>query len=214
MQDGKPFAQGNGTGNLIDLFAFPGQLDAGGGLETGKFLLVGVDHAFQPVDGDARGRIVDADRDCRVQPAEALRPDIPDFPRGEADVFELPGRGTPGDKQHCRHQEQDMFDFSHNAKIRIFVEKSYLCTSSTMPMEKKIYIETYGCQMNVNDTEVIFSILARKGYARTEEMSEADVILANTCSVRDNAEQRIHGRIDVFAQQKKARPGVIVGIVG
>ena len=83
-----------------------------------------------------------------------------------------------------------------------------------MPMEKKIYIETYGCQMNVNDTEVIFSILARKGYARTEEMSEADVILANTCSVRDNAEQRIHGRIDVFAQQKKARPGVIVGIVG
>ena len=83
-----------------------------------------------------------------------------------------------------------------------------------MPMKKKIYIETYGCQMNVNDTEVIFSILARKGYARTEEMSEADVILANTCSVRDNAEQRIHGRIDVFAQQKKARPGVIVGIVG
>ena len=83
-----------------------------------------------------------------------------------------------------------------------------------MPMEKKIYIETYGCQMNVNDTEVIFSILAKKGYARTEEMSEADVILANTCSVRDNAEQRIHGRLDVFAQQKKARPGVVVGIVG
>ena len=55
----------------------------------------------------------------------------------------------------------------------------------------KVYIETYGCQMNVNDSEVIFSILAEHGYARTESMDEADVIMANTCSVRDNAEQRI-----------------------
>ena len=79
---------------------------------------------------------------------------------------------------------------------------------------KKLYIETYGCQMNVNDTEVIFSILADEGYERTENMDQADVILANTCSVRDNAEQRIWGRIDVFRQQKKARPDVVVGIVG
>ena len=68
--------------------------------------------------------------------------------------------------------------------------------------------------MNVNDTEVIFSIMADAGYDRTEEISKADVILANTCSVRDNAEQRIHGRIEVFACEKKSRPGVIVGIVG
>ena len=79
---------------------------------------------------------------------------------------------------------------------------------------KKLYIETYGCQMNVADTEVVFSILGKEGYARTEEMAEADVILANTCSVRDNAEQRIWGRIEQFNFQRKTRPGVVVGILG
>lgn len=81
-------------------------------------------------------------------------------------------------------------------------------------MSKKIYIETYGCQMNVGDSEVIFSILGKEGYERTESMDEADVILANTCSVRDNAEQRIWGRIEVFHKQKEKRSGVVVGIVG
>lgn len=78
----------------------------------------------------------------------------------------------------------------------------------------KLYIETYGCQMNVADTEIIFSLMADAGYERTEDISEADVILANTCSVRDNAEQRIWGRIDLFATEKKRRPGVLTGIVG
>ncbi|MBR6933832.1 MAG: tRNA (N6-isopentenyl adenosine(37)-C2)-methylthiotransferase MiaB [Bacteroidales bacterium] len=81
-------------------------------------------------------------------------------------------------------------------------------------MMKKVYIETYGCQMNVSDTEVIFSILGKEGYGRTESMDEADVILANTCSVRDNAEQRIWGRIEQFNLQKRHRKGVVVGIVG
>lgn len=81
-------------------------------------------------------------------------------------------------------------------------------------MSKKIYIETYGCQMNVGDSEVIFSILGKEGYERTESMDEADVILANTCSVRDNAEQRIWGRIEVFHKQNEKRGGVVVGIVG
>ena len=81
-------------------------------------------------------------------------------------------------------------------------------------MSKKIYIETYGCQMNVGDSEVIFSIVGKEGYERTESMDEADVILANTCSVRDNAEQRIWGRIEVFHKQKEKRGGVVVGIVG
>ncbi len=79
---------------------------------------------------------------------------------------------------------------------------------------RKVYIETYGCQMNVNDTEVIFSILAKSGYERTENMEEADVLMANTCSVRDNAEQRIWGRIDQFYGQKRLREGVVTGIVG
>ena len=79
---------------------------------------------------------------------------------------------------------------------------------------KKVYIETYGCQMNVNDTEVIFSILAREGYARTEKMEEADLLMANTCSIRDNAEQRIWGRIEAFNQARASRSGVLIGIVG
>lgn len=78
---------------------------------------------------------------------------------------------------------------------------------------KKLYIETYGCQMNVNDTEVVFSILGEVGYVRTGDIDEADIILANTCSVRDNAEQRIWGRIEQFNLQKRKRK-VIVGILG
>ena len=81
-------------------------------------------------------------------------------------------------------------------------------------MNKKIYIETYGCQMNVVDSEVIFSIMSKEGYERTTVMEDADIILANTCSVRDNAEQRIWGRIEVFRKMKESNPGVIVGIVG
>ena len=84
----------------------------------------------------------------------------------------------------------------------------------TDPSRPKVYIETYGCQMNVNDSEVILSILQNAGYALTENIEQADVILANTCSIRDNAEQRIWGRIDQFKIQKKKRKGVIIGIVG
>ena len=79
---------------------------------------------------------------------------------------------------------------------------------------KKVYIETYGCQMNVADTEVVFSILGEAGFGRTEDIAQADVIMANTCSVRDNAEQRIRGRIEQFNFHRKSRPGVVVGILG
>ncbi|MBO5418498.1 MAG: tRNA (N6-isopentenyl adenosine(37)-C2)-methylthiotransferase MiaB [Bacteroidales bacterium] len=82
------------------------------------------------------------------------------------------------------------------------------------PSRPKVYIETYGCQMNVNDSEVILSILQDEGYALTENMDEANVILANTCSIRDNAEQRIWGRVDQFKLQKRRRDGVVIGIVG
>lgn len=68
--------------------------------------------------------------------------------------------------------------------------------------------------MNVNDSEVVLSILTDEGYVLTENIEEADVIFANTCSIRDNAEQRIWGRIDQFRLQKKARPDVIIGILG
>ncbi len=78
----------------------------------------------------------------------------------------------------------------------------------------KVYIETYGCQMNVADTEVVFAILGKAGFSRTEDIAQADVILVNTCSVRDNAEQRIRGRIEQFNFWRKARPGVLVGVLG
>ena len=105
------------------------------------------------------------------------------------------------------------------AKITIFVEKSYLCTMNSIrpitdPSRPKVYIETYGCQMNVNDSEVILSILQDAGYVLTDNIEEASVILANTCSIRDNAEQRIWGRIDQFKLQKRKRDGVVIGIVG
>ena len=82
------------------------------------------------------------------------------------------------------------------------------------PSKPKVYIETYGCQMNVNDSEVILSILQDAGYVLTEDIEDANIILANTCSIRDNAEQRIWGRIDQFKLQKKKRDNVMIGIVG
>ena len=82
------------------------------------------------------------------------------------------------------------------------------------PSKPKVYIETYGCQMNVNDSEVILSILQDAGYCLTEDIEQANIILANTCSIRDTAEQRIWGRIDQFKLQKRKRSDVVIGIVG
>lgn len=78
----------------------------------------------------------------------------------------------------------------------------------------KVYIETYGCQMNVNDSEVILSVLQGCGYSLTEDITEADLILANTCSVRDNAEQRIWGRIEQFRHVRRSKKDARIGIVG
>ena len=100
-----------------------------------------------------------------------------------------------------------------HAKIAKFVEKILSLPPHRKTDMKKVYIETYGCQMNVNDSEVILSILQDAGYSRPESIEEADVILANTCSIRDNAEQRIWGRIDQFKLQKRTRD-VVIGIVG
>ena len=72
-------------------------------------------------------------------------------------------------------------------------------TDNNLP---QVFIETYGCQMNVNDSEVVLSVLQQAGYALCDSLDKADVILVNTCSIRDNAEQRIWGRLDVFLQEK------------
>lgn len=78
----------------------------------------------------------------------------------------------------------------------------------------KVYIETYGCQMNLADTEVILGVLWNKGYQVTKNQNEADIILLNTCSIRDNAEQRIYGRLGNLKKQKNKKPELVVGILG
>lgn len=79
---------------------------------------------------------------------------------------------------------------------------------------KKLYIETYGCQMNVADSEVVAAVMGEKGYEITNNQTEADAIFINTCSVRDNAEQRIWGRLGLFNSYKKKNKNLIVGMIG
>ena len=80
--------------------------------------------------------------------------------------------------------------------------------------KSSIYIETYGCQMNLADTEIVLGILKDNGYEVTKEIGKADVVLLNTCSVRDNAEQRIYGRLGNISNYKNVNPNLVVGILG
>ncbi len=79
---------------------------------------------------------------------------------------------------------------------------------------RKLYIETYGCQMNVVDSEVVAAILQQRQYQLTEDIHEADLILVNTCSIRDNAEQRVRSRLREFRKIKKREKPVSVGVIG
>ncbi|MFH2142223.1 MAG: tRNA (N6-isopentenyl adenosine(37)-C2)-methylthiotransferase MiaB [Bacteroidota bacterium] len=79
---------------------------------------------------------------------------------------------------------------------------------------RNVYIETYGCQMNVADSEIVLSVLSEKEFIITDNPQIADLILINTCSVRENAEQRVRGRLQVFNQIKKKRPGLLIGVIG
>src|SRR2546427_11601573 len=77
-----------------------------------------------------------------------------------------------------------------------------------------VYIETYGCQMNVADTELMLGHLAAHGYTRTETPEAADVILLNTCAIREHAEARVLGRLGELARHKRRRPDVRLGVTG
>jgi tRNA-2-methylthio-N6-dimethylallyladenosine synthase len=79
---------------------------------------------------------------------------------------------------------------------------------------RRVYIETYGCQMNLNDTEIVLGILHANGYGVAEKPEEADVILLNTCAVREHAEQRIFERLNHLRPYKRRNPGLVVGILG
>ena len=86
--------------------------------------------------------------------------------------------------------------------------------SAAVTEEKKLFIETYGCQMNVADSEVVASIMKMDVYAVTDKIEDADAIFVNTCSVRDNAEQKIYGRLQYFQSLKRKKKSLVIGVLG
>ena len=86
--------------------------------------------------------------------------------------------------------------------------------SEVSSASKNLYIESYGCQMNFSDSEVVASIMSKKGYNTTRNIDDADVVLINTCSIRDNAEKRVRNRLTEFKKKKSDNPDMVVGILG
>lgn len=89
-----------------------------------------------------------------------------------------------------------------------------LLIKSSEETEKKVYIESYGCQMNFSDSEIVASVLSKKGYSTTDKAEEADLVLLNTCSIRDKAEQTVRKRISNLKPLKKSNPDMHIGILG
>lgn len=85
---------------------------------------------------------------------------------------------------------------------------------SNAPADRKLYIESYGCQMNFSDSEIVASILSKNGFGTTRNMEEADVIFLNTCSIREKAETTVRNRLKHFKGQKTTNPGLVVGVLG
>ena len=79
---------------------------------------------------------------------------------------------------------------------------------------RKLFIETYGCQMNVADSEVVASIMQMASYSLTDNIEDADAVLLNTCSIRDNAEQKIISRLQALRAMRKKKPELIIGVIG
>ncbi len=108
-----------------------------------------------------------------------------------------------------------MFEESTNKVI--LEEKQGEAMEMDAPIQsngKKLYLESYGCQMNFSDSEIVASILTKQGYTTTRNEAEADLILLNTCSIRENAEQRVRNRLTEFKHRKEKNPGLVVGILG
>src|SRR5678815_3827429 len=82
------------------------------------------------------------------------------------------------------------------------------------PWAGKFYIESYGCQMNFSDSEIVASILTAEGFGPTRNFEEADLILLNTCSIREKAEQTVRKRLTEFKKLKRKRPATLIGVLG
>src|SRR5213595_1514169 len=85
---------------------------------------------------------------------------------------------------------------------------------SSKPPSRKFYIETYGCAMNFSDTEIIASVLTKEGFSSTSNHLDADLVLINTCSIRENAEQKVRNRLADFRKVKRAKPELLIGVLG
>src|SRR5690606_39057778 len=82
------------------------------------------------------------------------------------------------------------------------------------PGAKKLYIESYGCQMNFSDSEIVASVMRDAGFVTTSEEKNADLIFLNTCSIRENAEQKVRKRLQTLNIMKRQRPGLLIGVLG
>ncbi len=94
------------------------------------------------------------------------------------------------------------------------VEEARITVNEFVNGTKKLYIESYGCQMNFADSEVVASILRNNGYSTTSDVVEADLILLNTCAIRDNAEQRVRNRLSILNSNKRRNPSLKIGVLG
>lgn len=107
-----------------------------------------------------------------------------------------------------------MFESPNNKVIDESRQGEVISIETADKNGKKLYLESYGCQMNFSDSEIVASILIDKGYITTKNVEESDVILINTCAIRDNAEQRIRNRLKDFSLLKRKKPELVVGIMG
>jgi tRNA-2-methylthio-N6-dimethylallyladenosine synthase len=89
-----------------------------------------------------------------------------------------------------------------------------LVTNNVTGNSKKLFIESYGCQMNLNDSEIVASILAKEGFNTTPLLEEADLVLVNTCSIREKAEQTIRKRLQKYNKVRRINPNMKIGVLG
>ncbi len=94
------------------------------------------------------------------------------------------------------------------------IEKKEFYSNSVKDNLKKFYIESYGCQMNFADSEVVASIVSKEGYTSTQNLNDADLILLNTCSIREKAEQTVRKRLEGFNKLKRNNKNLKVGVLG
>jgi tRNA-2-methylthio-N6-dimethylallyladenosine synthase len=105
-------------------------------------------------------------------------------------------------------------EFDQNKVIDESRQGEAIASDSSHDGQKKLYVESYGCQMNFSDSEVVASIMSENGYSTTRNIDEADVVLINTCSIRENAETRVRNRLTEFKHKKENNPDLVVGILG